>query len=705
MRELKSLLLFMMLLSAMPWAGAQTWTQKADYGSTARNRAAAFSIPYLQKFYVVGGYDFTYQQDVWEYDTLTDAWTQRAAFPGGSTTAVAFSINGKGYVGTGVGGGFTWTNSFYEYDPLSDSWTQKADFPGAARGYAFGFAIGDKGYIGGGFSGLPGSFIAYSDLYEYDPATDSWTQKAGYPGAGGALGAVGFAAGVKGYAGCGSSIDVQGNQTLHDDFWEYDPVTDAWTQKADYAGGIRGEATAFAVCSKGYIGLGYNVPHASFNNDFWEYDPASDTWIAINDFGGVPRAYAPGAAIGKSGYAATGSNGITNFNDHWEYHIIYSAALTLSDDSVCEGGSISFTDASDFSATGWNWIFPGGMPSISSDQSPVISYDLPGIYDATLIAYNECDTAEITITEAVTVLAIPPPPELGNDTLFCGPFSWQLNAGSSGFDYAWSTGDTTSSIVVSEAGTFFVTVTNQCSTQSDTVTILQDQLPSMTVSNDTSVCEVNQLELSASITSGAIEWSTGETSATIFIDDPGTYWASVYNACGSDTDQVSVTLIIPPSAYLGSDTALCDFENFILDGGEHADSYLWSDGSTDTALAVQKPGLYWVQATNECNSASDSVLIEPCEADVLMPNAFSPNGDGMNDLLSPILIGNAALLDLRIYNRWGELIFQTVDASAGWNGEYQGEEEDIGVFVFTLKFMDEKNGLLHSRAGNITLLR
>src|SRR6185503_14190540 len=190
MRRLLYATAFILPLIFFPdFAHAQIWTAKASYGGTPRNRAAAFSIPSIHKLYIVGGYDFTYEQDTWEYDTLTNAWTQKANFPGGPTSAVAFSINGKGYTGTGVNGGYVWYNSFYEYDPASNVWTPKANFPGAARGYAVGFATANKGYIGGGFSGTPGVFVAYIDFYEYDPLTDTWTQVADYPGAGAALGA------------------------------------------------------------------------------------------------------------------------------------------------------------------------------------------------------------------------------------------------------------------------------------------------------------------------------------------------------------------------------------------------------------------------------------------------------------------------------------------------------------------------------------
>src|SRR5438105_4737676 len=109
-----------------------------------------------------------------------------------------------------------------------DTWTQKADFGGTARGYATGFSIGSKGYIG---TGWDGGINAYRDFWEYDPAANTWTQKADFGGTG-RLSAVGFSIGSKGYIGTGSDA----NAIFYRDFWEYDPATNVWTRKADFGG-------------------------------------------------------------------------------------------------------------------------------------------------------------------------------------------------------------------------------------------------------------------------------------------------------------------------------------------------------------------------------------------------------------------------------------------------------------------------------------
>jgi N-acetylneuraminic acid mutarotase len=125
-----------------------------------------------------------------------------------------------------------------------------------------GFSIGNKGYVGTGLSQI----FAKNDFWEYDPATDTWTQKADYGGEA-VFFAVGFAINGKGYIGEGQS---DGN--IYYGFWEYDPILDTWTQVADFPGKPRAGAVAFSIGDQGYLGTGGR----SFRpvlRDFWEFTP------------------------------------------------------------------------------------------------------------------------------------------------------------------------------------------------------------------------------------------------------------------------------------------------------------------------------------------------------------------------------------------------------------------------------------------------
>src|ERR1051326_3232328 len=117
------------------------------------------------------------------------------------------------------------------------SWLQRANFGGTGRTNAVGFSIGNKGYIGTGYTGT-----YQKDFWQYDPVADTWTQKANFGGAA-RIAAVGFAIGGKGYIGTGRDL----NNTYTNDFWEYDTTTNVWTQKANFGGNGRYYAAGFSI--------------------------------------------------------------------------------------------------------------------------------------------------------------------------------------------------------------------------------------------------------------------------------------------------------------------------------------------------------------------------------------------------------------------------------------------------------------------------
>ncbi|MBS1921160.1 MAG: hypothetical protein JST17_12985, partial [Bacteroidetes bacterium] len=292
-----------------------SWTQKANFNAdpVGWERAYAVGFSINGKGYI--GTGTGYLNDFWEYDPINDVWTQKANVGGmGRRDAVGFSINGKGYIGTGFGynGSFSFLNDFWEYDPVTNVWAQKANFGGAARSSAVGFSINGKGYIGTGYNGS-----YFKDFWEYDPTTNLWSQKPDFPGTARDQ-AVGFSINGKGYLGTGG--DASFNYT---DFWQYDPDANSWVQKANFAGYSRAAAVGFSTSSKGYIGTGYVVPLGS-SKDFWEYDPTTNLWTQKADFGGTARNGAVGFSINGKGYIGTGS-----YKDFWEYTPVPDNTITI----------------------------------------------------------------------------------------------------------------------------------------------------------------------------------------------------------------------------------------------------------------------------------------------------------------------------------------------------------------------------------------
>lgn len=244
------------------------WTQVTSLGGATgqgMERDVAMSFAIGNKAYIVGGQGSNpYFNDTWEWDAVTDTWTQKQTFGGGGRRAgVGFAANGKGYVGLGQSSTGL-RNDMWEYNPATNVWTAKANFPGTARRFAACFVINNKAYIG---TGDDGAFKA--DMYEYDPLTNMWTAKASFTGTP-RYSTVSFTLFNKGYIGLGYDNTLQNT----DDIYEYNPVTNSWMFKDIFPGSPRSNATAVSTPNnKAYIGLGYD---SLLRDDWWEFDPLID---------------------------------------------------------------------------------------------------------------------------------------------------------------------------------------------------------------------------------------------------------------------------------------------------------------------------------------------------------------------------------------------------------------------------------------------
>jgi N-acetylneuraminic acid mutarotase len=306
------LLLFIIYNSSFNFVFAQgPWTQRPSLPGEGRHGACSFSIG--QRVYFGTGHNNGGNVDVlfddwWEFDPGTNSWTQKASFaPGPRKWARAFSVGGKGYLGTGEVYGQVEESDLWEYSPIANTWTQKSYLPSSVREGACSFTIGNIAYYG------TGDWLA--DMWAYDPANDTWTQIADYPDWGGTICASGFTINGKGYMGVG----VDGNFLPSQLWFEYNPVTNLWATKANFPGLPRSGAIGFSVGSKGYIACGTDWPNSlTCYQDCYEYDPVADSWLRIQDFPGSGRRFVVATSTATRGYTCTGTNGI-NLNDMWEF--------------------------------------------------------------------------------------------------------------------------------------------------------------------------------------------------------------------------------------------------------------------------------------------------------------------------------------------------------------------------------------------------
>jgi gliding motility-associated-like protein len=172
----------------------------------------------------------------------------------------------------------------------------------------------------------------------------------------------------------------------------------------------------------------------------------------------------------------------------------------------------------------------------------------------------------------------------------------------------------------------------------------------------------------------------------------------------------SLPFKIPPKAkndFLTADTVKCDYNSITIGSDTIFSSYLWNSGQTSQSIGLMDPGLYTLQVTdsNTCSAvASENVIDSACPQYVYLPNAFTPNGDGKNDIFRPVFMGAASVFRFAIYDRWGRQVFQSTSPSGGWDGTTGGKQQPAGTYVWFCEYKLYKESERTQR-GTVLLIR
>lgn len=183
-------------------------------------------------------------------------------------------------------------------------------------------------------------------------------------------------------------------------------------------------------------------------------------------------------------------------------------------------------------------------------------------------------------------------------------------------------------------------------------------------------------------------WSTGSIDASITVNQPGKYWLLVYDDCdvNRSNDTIWIELLPSVKADLGEDVLRCDEDSHVLYNPScNTCQFSWSTGETTDSIVVHEKGIYWVEIlnANSCTSI-DSVFVDfaKCNCDFYIPNAFTPNDDGLNDLFSAKFDCDISDFSMSIYNRWGELIFSTTNPLQAWNAKINNKSVPSDIYAY-----------------------
>ena len=253
-----------------------------------------------------------------------------------------------------------------------------------------------------------------------------------------------------------------------------------------------------------------------------------------------------------------------------------------------------------------NFWYDGGEPVANGGTLPVnpatVDYFFPGAGATCFLLPPGCMMNYTGSSSTITV-------NLGNDTTLCQGATLTLNAGNPGDTYVWQDNSTNQTFTVTGPGTYWVQVTGSCGSDADTIVVNYTPIPTVNLGNDTSFCPGDQLVLDVTTAGATYLWQDNSTNATYTVNSAGTYSVVVdVNGC-SASDSMDVTYGNSISVSLGNDTSFCVGAAYQLNTTTAGATYLWQDNSTNPTLNVTTTGTYWVQVTNSCGTATDSVNI------------------------------------------------------------------------------------------------
>ena len=283
--------------------------------------------------------------------------------------------------------------------------------------------------------------------------------------------------------------------------------------------------------------------------------------------------------------------------------------------------------------------------------------------------------------------------------------------------YTWSTGAATSTVDLDRNGRYWLTITDGVCERSDTVTVLFNSFLLSPQVSDLKMCK-GQPAFPLGVTGQQLQWYTGPLTSdphpglpAVSTADTGTYiywFTQTIKGCESPRVPMEVKVIDKPSFDLGEAFIIpCGARGIVLQVVDDGESeYRWSTGSRDVSTLAPSRGTYSLYAENMCGSHRDTTVAVECEDHcVQFPTAFTPNQDGKNDKYAPACFCPVPQFRLVIYNRNGELVYQTNDPNAGWDGYYKGKLQPNGVYVFYSEYYDFILKNTFTKKGTFVLMR
>ncbi len=397
------------------------------------------------------------------------------------------------------------------------------------------------------------------------------------------------------------------------------------------------------------------------------------------------------------------------------------------------GDTIYFTGIRVLTATTTDMVIGkcdqnGDIDCATVNNLNVVTTNNPVFTDTRIITATPEPVAFTPVTYfEYPVIPDPCPPlsvSLGNDQTICATINLQSQVNTSCVNQTellWSTGSTGTSIPITASGTYWLQASTNCAVAADSVTIILGGPPVISVSNDTILCQSDSVQLNAS---GAVSysWAPPLNLTSLSVSNPTaspvtstTYTVTGFDASGCSSSGTISVSILTAGFFTPPDTTISCNESVMLTTGVGTSgfSYHWepSYGLSDTASAnpVAYPDVATtytliVQTDQGCELRIPVAVNVEAE-DIYIPNAFSPNADDINDYFSIINSCGFELTYFRIYNRWGQMVWETNDITEGWPGTFNEVPCGMGVYVWVVVGRNSYNNQSVMKKGNVSLIK
>ena len=372
----------------------------------------------------------------------------------------------------------------------------------------------------------------------------------------------------------------------------------------------------------------------------------------------------------------------------------------VKDTSVCEGEVATMTTGNYVS---YSWS--------SRDNTQTINVTSEAVYTVTVVDTNNCSgsgSGVFSINAKPVIPAYADRVACEREVITLTP---QLPLGT----YTWKpNGETTATLDITETGTHEVVVMNGNGCK-DSINIFAsyNSIPSIDLGPDVIICEGESAIIGNNSGSGTVTWNIGLVSDSLETTVEGIFIATITDVNGCmNQDEIEVNVSFNPIPLATSDTVVC-----MQEIGELAlnvvassrDEVLWSNGESSNDIIIDIEGTYYVTATNAdgCTGMDTVVVDRKCISEIYVPNAFTPDYDGINDGFGPQGV-NITNFDFYVFNRWGEQIFHSTSMDDKWDGKVNGNIVPIDVYVWKIFYRTEEDygGLKpRQKVGTVTVLR